>query len=128
MAKRDDREYRATNLPSAAALSRRDRILVSACIVLITALAWAYLVHLDRQMSSAMEPIGPADKGKPHKFKLTRHEDTIEFRVNDVQVHAWTEGGQYPHYKEPLRGGCMAFRNFTGFADDFYCSIVVREI
>jgi predicted metal-binding membrane protein len=36
-------------------LTRRDRVLISTCLVLITALAWAYLVHLDRQMSSSME-------------------------------------------------------------------------
>ncbi len=39
----------------AAAVSRRDRILISTCLVLITALAWAYLIHLDRQMSASME-------------------------------------------------------------------------
>src|SRR5450756_2447655 len=39
----------------AAALSRRDRLLIPACIALITLLAWAYLVHLDRQMSADME-------------------------------------------------------------------------
>ena len=38
-----------------AAASRRDRVLIASCIVLITALAWAYLVHLDRQMSSSIE-------------------------------------------------------------------------
>jgi predicted metal-binding membrane protein len=38
-----------------AALSRRDRFLISACLALITALAWAYLVHLDRQMSSSIQ-------------------------------------------------------------------------
>jgi predicted metal-binding membrane protein len=38
----------------AAAVSRRDRIVISACLVLATALAWAYLIHLDRQMSAAM--------------------------------------------------------------------------
>jgi predicted metal-binding membrane protein len=36
-------------------LSRRDRVVISACLVLLTALAWAYLVHLDREMSAAME-------------------------------------------------------------------------
>jgi len=35
--------------------SGRDRILISTCIVLVTALAWAYLIHLDRQMSAASE-------------------------------------------------------------------------
>jgi predicted metal-binding membrane protein len=39
----------------AAALSRRDRLLIPACIVLVTLLAWAYLVHLDRPMSADME-------------------------------------------------------------------------
>ena len=35
-------------------LSRRDRVVISSCLVLITALAWSYLVYLDRQMSEAM--------------------------------------------------------------------------
>ena len=43
-----------SNLPAVAALSRRDRILIWTCLVVITALAWLYLVHLDRQMSSSM--------------------------------------------------------------------------
>ena len=37
-----------------AAVSRRDRVLISACLVVVTALAWAYLIHLDRQMSVSM--------------------------------------------------------------------------
>jgi predicted metal-binding membrane protein len=41
--------------PSIAALSRRDRILISTCLALVTALAWLYLVRLDRQMSSSMQ-------------------------------------------------------------------------
>jgi len=42
--------------PSAVAtVSSRDRLLISTCIVLLTALAWAYLIHLARQMSSSME-------------------------------------------------------------------------
>jgi predicted metal-binding membrane protein len=38
-----------------AGLPSRDRILISACVVLITAMAWVYLIHLDRQMSASME-------------------------------------------------------------------------
>jgi predicted metal-binding membrane protein len=38
-----------------ASLSRRDRILIPACITLITLLSWFYLFHLGRQMSSEME-------------------------------------------------------------------------
>lgn len=36
-----------------AAHSRRDRMLLGSCIVLVTALAWAYLFHLNRQMTSS---------------------------------------------------------------------------
>ncbi len=45
-------------IPSSAqvtVLPRRDRVVISTCLVLLTALAWAYLLHLDRQMSAAME-------------------------------------------------------------------------
>jgi predicted metal-binding membrane protein len=40
---------------SLTAVSRRDRVLIPAAVVLITALAWAYLVHLDQQMAAGME-------------------------------------------------------------------------
>jgi predicted metal-binding membrane protein len=36
-------------------LPRRDRVVISTCLVLLTALAWTYLLHLDREMSAAME-------------------------------------------------------------------------
>jgi len=36
-------------------LSRRDRIIISGCLALLTVLAWAYLLYLDRRMSAAME-------------------------------------------------------------------------
>lgn len=39
----------------ALASTRLDRILISASIALVTMLAWAYLVHLDHQMSAAMQ-------------------------------------------------------------------------
>jgi predicted metal-binding membrane protein len=37
-----------------ASLPRRDKILILGCIILITALAWVYLFHVERQMSSAV--------------------------------------------------------------------------
>jgi len=40
---------------SSATLSRRDRILILTCVTLVVALAWAYLFHLERQMSAEME-------------------------------------------------------------------------
>jgi predicted metal-binding membrane protein len=39
----------------AVAVSHRDRILIFTCILVVTALAWAYLIHLDRQMSSSLD-------------------------------------------------------------------------
>jgi predicted metal-binding membrane protein len=44
----------STSLP-AVEIPRRERILILGCIALVTVLAWAYLVHLDRQMSASME-------------------------------------------------------------------------
>ena len=41
--------------PSVAALPRGDRLLISTCLALITALAWVYLVRLDRQLSSSTQ-------------------------------------------------------------------------
>src|SRR5687768_2723606 len=35
---------------------RRDRLVITSCIALVTAIAWAYLVHLDNQMSSSAVP------------------------------------------------------------------------
>ena len=32
---------------------RRDRVLIAGCLLLITALAWAYLVHLDHRMAAS---------------------------------------------------------------------------
>ena len=40
--------------PTVAVLSRRDRVVIVSCLAVIIALAWAYLIHLDRQMTSAM--------------------------------------------------------------------------
>lgn len=37
------------------ALSRRDRLLIPACILLTTALAWAYLIHLGRGVAAGAE-------------------------------------------------------------------------
>jgi predicted metal-binding membrane protein len=51
---------------SIANRARRDRLIVLACVAAITIAAWAYLVHLDRQMSEAMaEHQAMADMGMP---------------------------------------------------------------
>ncbi len=57
-----------------AAPSRRGRALLGSCIVLITALAWAYLVHLNRQMSSSI------------------HADTMMAKMGMVLNQPWGAG------------------------------------
>ena len=49
--------------------SRRDRALIASCIVLITALAWAYLVHLNRHMTS---PIGGDTTTAPMRMVMNQ--------------------------------------------------------
>ena len=39
--------------PSVAGIFSRDRTVIASCILLISALAWAYLFHLDHQMASS---------------------------------------------------------------------------
>ena len=41
--------------PNQTVLPRRDRVIIWSCLVLLIALAWTYLLHLDHQMSAAME-------------------------------------------------------------------------
>jgi predicted metal-binding membrane protein len=41
--------------PLVPALSRYERALIASCVLLITGLAWAYLVHLNRHMTSPIE-------------------------------------------------------------------------
>jgi predicted metal-binding membrane protein len=41
------------NEQSVAAIPRRDRFLIAGCILLVTALSWAYLVHLDHGMTAS---------------------------------------------------------------------------
>ena len=43
------------NSSPVAALPHRDRVLIATCVALVTALAWGYLVVLDRQMSSSAD-------------------------------------------------------------------------
>jgi predicted metal-binding membrane protein len=45
------RNFPASPTATVAALPVPDRVLIAACIALITFLAWLYLVHLDRQMA-----------------------------------------------------------------------------
>ena len=45
----------ALSPPSAAVTTPRDRLLICGCILLVTALAWVYLIHLARHMESPID-------------------------------------------------------------------------
>jgi predicted metal-binding membrane protein len=45
----------AANLPAAAEVSNRDRVVIWTCLAVVIVLAWAYLIYLDRRMASEME-------------------------------------------------------------------------
>src|SRR5258707_1285807 len=49
---------RVLSTPSVAVLPGRDRLLIWMCVGLVTVLAWAYLIQLDRQMSADMRATG----------------------------------------------------------------------
>jgi predicted metal-binding membrane protein len=75
------------NSPPAGALARRDRILISACIALATILAWAYLVHLDRQMSADMaHDKMMADMGMTMDMPWTRADTFFTFAMWAVMM------------------------------------------
>jgi predicted metal-binding membrane protein len=58
----------ALSLPSAAVATPRDRLLIGGCILLVTALAWVYLIHLARQMGS------PIDAGMMAKMGMATNQ------------------------------------------------------
>jgi predicted metal-binding membrane protein len=68
-------------------LSRRDRIVISSCLVLLTALAWAYLIHLDRDMSAAMEHDRMmAEMGMTMDMPWTMADVVLAFAMWDVMM------------------------------------------
>jgi predicted metal-binding membrane protein len=48
-------ELQGASAPPLAALPRRDRLLILACVFLVLVLAWGYLVHLSADMAPGME-------------------------------------------------------------------------
>lgn len=68
-------------------LSRRDRVVISACLILLTALAWAYLFHLDREMSAAMKyGQAMADMGMSMDMPWTTTDVVVAFAMWAVMM------------------------------------------
>jgi len=44
-----------SDLAASSAPPRHERLVLTICLIIVTALAWAYLVRLERQMSAGME-------------------------------------------------------------------------
>src|SRR5947207_15611800 len=53
----------ALSPPSAAVATPRDRLLICVCILLVTALAWVYLIHLARHTESPIDAYVMAKMG-----------------------------------------------------------------
>ena len=82
---------------SPAAASGRDRFLIWACIVLVTALAWGYLVHLDRQMSSSMaNDRMMAEMGMPMDMPRTTADLFFTFAMWAVMMVGMMAGSATP--------------------------------
>ena len=58
----------ALSPPSAAVATPRDRLFICGCILLVTALAWVYLIHLARHMES------PIDAGMMAKMGMATNQ------------------------------------------------------
>ena len=72
---------------AAITVPHRDRILILACIALVTALAWAYLVHLDHQMSASMEYAkAMAAMGMPMDAPWTATDGLLTFAMWSVMM------------------------------------------
>jgi predicted metal-binding membrane protein len=82
---------------SVAALSRRDRVLISTCLALITALAWGYLVLLDRRMSASMEhDLMMADMGMTMAMPWTAADVVFTFLMWTVMMVGMMAGTAAP--------------------------------
>jgi predicted metal-binding membrane protein len=70
-----------------AALSRRDRVLIAGCIVVVTALAWAYLLHLDqRTTASAASQATMAEMGMVVNVPWRAYEVVFTFTMWAVMM------------------------------------------
>ncbi len=73
--------------PSVGEVHVRDRVVIAVCLVLITALAWTYLLHLQGQMSSSMEhDTMMAEMGMPMDMPWTRVEVFFTFAMWAVMM------------------------------------------
>lgn len=81
-------------------------------------------------MSKVMEPVlkGAENAKKYHSYRLLRKGASIRIWCDGVLVHDWMDKGQYEFYKEPLKGGHLAFRNFGGYIDSFYKNIIIKKV
>jgi predicted metal-binding membrane protein len=79
------------------ALPRHDRIVIAASLALVTALAWAYLVHLDRQMASSMaEDVAMAEMGMAMDVAWTPTDVAVAFGMWAVMMIGMMAGSAAP--------------------------------
>lgn len=86
-----------TSAPPLATLARRDRFVISTCLAVIIASAWAYLVHLDRQMSSSMaHDLMMEEMGMPMHMPWTAADVGFTFAMWVVMMVGMMTGSAAP--------------------------------
>src|SRR5690606_36214415 len=66
-------------------------------------------------LNSTKEPAIPAAEGtNVVHYKLRYENGRIRFWINGILVHDTVDNGQYPYHTRALKGGRIAFRNFSG--------------
>jgi len=80
-----------------ASLPRRDRFLILLCLAAITALSWAYLIHLGRAMSASMaEMDAMAKMGMPMEMPWTVKDLWLTFAMWVVMMVAMMTASAVP--------------------------------
>jgi predicted metal-binding membrane protein len=94
-------------------VSRRDRFLIATCVVLVCALAWAYLIYLERQMSGDMAYHAMmADMGMSMDKPWAWTDALFTFSMWAVMMIGMMAGSAIPVLL--LFGGARAQRGGTG--------------
>jgi hypothetical protein len=79
-------------------------------------------------LSKAMEPLTEKDQGTDIQYSLEKKGASIKFWCNDELIHDVEDTDLYQFWPEPLHGGRLALRTFSGYIDNYYSEFIVKEI
>lgn len=79
-------------------------------------------------LSAEMEPLTEEHRAKDVRYRLEKEGASIKFWCNDELVHDISDDNLYRFYPDPIVGGKMALRTFSGYIDNYYSDLVVKEL